>query len=53
MPFNCQRALPDRSETMVDSFSDEKGRPFLWFDGQAEEAARYYNSLFKNDRRHP
>jgi predicted 3-demethylubiquinone-9 3-methyltransferase (glyoxalase superfamily) len=24
--------------------------PFLWFDGQAEEAARFYTSIFKNSR---
>jgi len=24
--------------------------PFLWFDGQAEEAARFYLSVFKNSR---
>ncbi len=24
--------------------------PCLWFDGQAEEAARFYTSLFKNSR---
>jgi predicted 3-demethylubiquinone-9 3-methyltransferase (glyoxalase superfamily) len=24
--------------------------PFLWFDDQAEEAARYYTSIFKNSR---
>ncbi len=24
--------------------------PFLWFDGQAEEAARFYTSLFDNSR---
>lgn len=24
--------------------------PCLWFDGQAEEAARYYTSIFKNSR---
>ena len=24
--------------------------PFLWFDGQAEEAARFYVSIFKNSR---
>ena len=24
--------------------------PFLWFDGQAEEAARFYTSIFKDSR---
>jgi predicted 3-demethylubiquinone-9 3-methyltransferase (glyoxalase superfamily) len=24
--------------------------PFLWFDGQAEEAANYYTSIFKNSK---
>ena len=24
--------------------------PFLWFDTQAEEAAKYYVSLFKNSK---
>src|SRR5207245_997868 len=24
--------------------------PFLWFDGQAEEAAKFYTSIFKNSR---
>ena len=28
----------------------QKIRPFLWFDGQAEEAAKYYVSIFKNSR---
>ncbi|MFO0700589.1 MAG: VOC family protein [Nitrospira sp.] len=27
-----------------------KVTPFLWFDGQAEEAARFYTSIFKNSR---
>src|SRR5688572_2291094 len=26
----------------------QKITPFLWFDGQAEEAARFYTSIFKN-----
>jgi predicted 3-demethylubiquinone-9 3-methyltransferase (glyoxalase superfamily) len=26
----------------------QKIRPFLWFDGRAEEAARFYTSIFKN-----
>jgi len=28
----------------------KKITPFLWFDGQAEEAANYYVSIFKNSR---
>ena len=27
-----------------------KIRPFLWFDGKAEEAARFYTSIFKNSK---
>jgi predicted 3-demethylubiquinone-9 3-methyltransferase (glyoxalase superfamily) len=26
----------------------QKIRPFLWFDGKAEEAAKFYTSIFKN-----
>ena len=28
----------------------QKISPFLWFNNQAEEAARYYTSIFKNSR---
>ena len=28
----------------------QKITPWLWFDGQAEEAANYYTSIFKNSR---
>lgn len=28
----------------------QKITPFLWFDGQAEEAARFYTSIFKNSK---
>ena len=28
----------------------QKITPFLWFDGQAEEAAAFYTSIFKNSR---
>lgn len=28
----------------------QKITPWLWFDGQAEEAANYYTSVFKNSR---
>lgn len=30
--------------------SDQKITPFLWFDGQAEEAANFYISIFENAR---
>ncbi|HXM43711.1 MAG TPA: VOC family protein [Bryobacteraceae bacterium] len=32
------------------SKSLQKVTPFLWFDRQAEEAARFYTSVFKNSR---
>ena len=28
----------------------QKITPFLWFDGQAEEAAKYYTSIFKDSK---
>src|ERR1700722_9258528 len=28
----------------------QKITPFLWFDSQAEEAARFYTSIFKNSK---
>jgi predicted 3-demethylubiquinone-9 3-methyltransferase (glyoxalase superfamily) len=28
----------------------QKIKPFLWFDSQAEEAARHYTSIFKNSK---
>ncbi len=28
----------------------QKIAPFLWFDSQAEEAAKYYVSIFKNSK---
>ena len=28
----------------------QKINPFLWFDGQAEEAANFYTSIFKNSK---
>ena len=30
--------------------SNQKITPFLWFDGQAEEAANFYTSIFDNSR---
>ena len=28
----------------------QKITPFLWFDGNAEEAAKFYTSIFKNSK---
>ena len=28
----------------------QKITPFLWFDGKAEEAAKFYTSIFKNSK---
>jgi len=28
----------------------QKITPFLWFDNQAEEAVKFYTSIFKNSR---
>ena len=30
--------------------SMQKITPFLWFDGQAEEAVNFYTSIFKNSK---
>ena len=30
----------------------QKINPFLWFDGKAEEAAKFYTSIFKNSKIH-
>ena len=30
----------------------QKINPFLWFDGNAEEAAKFYTSIFKNSKIH-
>ena len=30
--------------------TNQKITPFLWFDDQAEQAAKYYTSIFKNSR---
>jgi predicted 3-demethylubiquinone-9 3-methyltransferase (glyoxalase superfamily) len=33
-------------------FGKQKITPFLWFDDNAEEAARFYTSIFKNSKIH-
>jgi predicted 3-demethylubiquinone-9 3-methyltransferase (glyoxalase superfamily) len=35
---------PEGGETV------QKIKPFLWFDGKAEEAAKFYTSIFKNSK---
>jgi predicted 3-demethylubiquinone-9 3-methyltransferase (glyoxalase superfamily) len=35
---------------MMRGFDMQKITPFLWFDGQAEEAANFYVSVFKNSK---
>jgi predicted 3-demethylubiquinone-9 3-methyltransferase (glyoxalase superfamily) len=34
----------------TEAYSMQKITPFLWFDGQAEEAANFYVSIFKNSK---
>ena len=31
-------------------YAMQKITPFLWFDGQAEEAVNFYNAIFKNSK---
>jgi predicted 3-demethylubiquinone-9 3-methyltransferase (glyoxalase superfamily) len=39
-----------RKITPAATGSKQKIAPFLWFDGQAEEAAKFYVSIFKNSK---
>jgi predicted 3-demethylubiquinone-9 3-methyltransferase (glyoxalase superfamily) len=41
---SCRRPFPKEGSAM------QKITPNLWFDGQAEDAARFYTSLFKDSR---
>ena len=43
-------ANPDAARTKEQLVSIQKITPFLWFDQQAEEAARYYASIFPNSK---
>jgi predicted 3-demethylubiquinone-9 3-methyltransferase (glyoxalase superfamily) len=40
----------DQGEERIMSKRIQKITPFLWFDSQAEEAAKFYVSIFKNSR---
>jgi predicted 3-demethylubiquinone-9 3-methyltransferase (glyoxalase superfamily) len=39
--------MAERSKEVNDM---QKIAPFLWFDGKAEEAAKFYTSIFKNSK---
>src|SRR5215510_7879464 len=41
---------PARAQEASMSDTVQKITPFLWFDTQAEEAAKFYTSIFKNSR---
>ncbi|AIF85204.1 hypothetical protein NTE_03172 [Candidatus Nitrososphaera evergladensis SR1] len=40
--------MPKKSEHLT--AGEQKITPFLWFDNQAEEAAKFYTSIFKNSK---
>ena len=43
------RTKADRKQGKI-NFIDEKIVPFLWFNGNAEEAMNFYISIFKNSK---
>jgi predicted 3-demethylubiquinone-9 3-methyltransferase (glyoxalase superfamily) len=42
------KSLEENGKSAIDT--KQKITPFLWFDSQAEEAANFYSSIFKNSR---
>jgi predicted 3-demethylubiquinone-9 3-methyltransferase (glyoxalase superfamily) len=38
------------SKRKEENYMQKKITPFLWFDGQAEEAMNFYVSIFKNSK---
>src|SRR5207245_10896367 len=42
------RAVPTTTNTGINKM--QKITPFLWFDDQAEDAAKFYTSIFKNSK---
>jgi predicted 3-demethylubiquinone-9 3-methyltransferase (glyoxalase superfamily) len=46
----CAKTLLARGEGATMQARIPKITPFLWFDDQAEEAARFYTSIFKNSK---
>jgi predicted 3-demethylubiquinone-9 3-methyltransferase (glyoxalase superfamily) len=50
---SSRRSRPDSAtcpEEKTMQLNAQKIRPFLWFDNQAEEAAHFYASIFKNSK---
>ena len=43
-----KKAKPSRK--MITVSASQKITPFLWYDGKAEEAARFYTGIFKNSK---
>lgn len=39
-----------KKKIMIKNTKPQKIKPFLWFDHQAEEAAKFYVSIFKNSK---
>src|SRR3990170_3917711 len=49
--FRAHRARPPaRRAAPRKGNATQKITPFLWFDGRAEEAMRFYTSIFKNSK---
>jgi hypothetical protein len=44
-------ASPVRHNSYMSKKTKQKIVPFLWFDNRAEEAVKFYTSIFKNSRR--
>ncbi|MBX9851687.1 MAG: VOC family protein [Cytophagaceae bacterium] len=38
------------SKKLITVSASQKITPFLWYDGKAEEAARFYTGIFKNSK---
>jgi predicted 3-demethylubiquinone-9 3-methyltransferase (glyoxalase superfamily) len=49
-PTFSGRSIPDNHSPQQRKANMQKITPFLWFDGQAEEAANFYTSIFKNSK---
>ena len=42
--------MPKEMKNMINSMATKKITPFLWFDNQAEDAAKFYSSVFENSK---